>query len=122
MIKEIRSVADLELIAQKLPEEVKFSFPSLDDATNELWTTRFNNLIRECGCSSGQQFLLLATPVYIIAIILLIAFTSLPKQILIILFIAALIVTGAAGKIAGIIQRNKKIEKLISHFKQDALA
>ena len=113
---EIRTLDDLKHIAGKKPDNVTFMLPFLDDQKNSYWSNEFNNLLKDCGCSSGQQYMLYTTPFYIIIMVVLTSFTLFSKKALIIIFIAALIITGLTGKIAGIIQRNHKIQKLVKNF------
>lgn len=112
----IKTLDDLQQIATKVPDSVTFSLPFLDGEKNEAWTIKFNELLKECGCSSGQQYLLYATPVYIFAVVVLSSYTSISKKIIIGVFISLLIITGLAGKFIGIYQRNRKIKKLMDQF------
>jgi hypothetical protein len=112
----IKTLDDLQQIATKIPESVTFMLPFLDGEKNDEWSLKFNELLKECGCSSGQQYLLYATPVYIIAVVTLSSYTSISKKIIIGIFISLLVITGLAGKFIGIYQRNKKIKNLMDKF------
>ena len=112
----IKSKDDLQQMVTQKPDQVTLAFSALDAATNEIWTNRFNDLLKECGCTSGQQFLLYTTPVYIIMVVGLVAFTAIPHKILVLAFLAMLFVTGLTGKLVGLWQRKKKLEQLINRF------
>jgi hypothetical protein len=112
----IKTLDDLQQIATKIPESVTFMLPLLDGEKNDEWSLKFNELLKECGCSSGQQFLLYATPVYIIAVVILSSYSSISKKIIIGVFISLLIITGLVGKFIGISQRNRKVKKLMNQF------
>jgi multidrug efflux pump subunit AcrB len=114
---KINSIFDVRLAAKIRPKEVTFQMPNLSEEANVAWETRFNDLLSECGCASGQQFIMYASPVFIISLILLINYTDLSRQLILVLFFLAVIVAGAAGKITGLIQRNYKLKKLVDDFK-----
>lgn len=116
---EIKTPGDLKQIATKIPDSVTFMLPLLDDEKNAAWSTKFNDLLKECGCSSGQQYLLYATPIYIIGIVLLSSYTAVSKKLIIALFIASLIITGITGKLVGKAQRNRKLNKLVERFHEE---
>ncbi len=117
---EIKTLDELKSLPGIKVKNVTFNFPNLDEPSNEMWSKRFNDLLNECGCSSGQQYLLYATPVFIIATTAVIAFTPVPKKMVIVSFILALVITGVTGKIAGIIERNRKLKSLANEFYQEA--
>jgi hypothetical protein len=116
---EIQTIDDLKLISKKRPDKVTLRFSALDDAQNHDWSKQFNDLLDECGCSSGRQFITYAAPFYIILIVFLAAFTNLTKPVIIGIFVGAIVVTGIAGKIVGLRQRNQKIDALINQFLKD---
>lgn len=113
---EIKCAADLQQMVVQNPDRVTLAFSSLDAATNDIWSNRFNDVLKECGCSSGQQYLLYATPVYIVLVLGLVVFTAIPHKALIIGFLALLFITGLAGKLVGLWQRKRKLEQLIKRF------
>jgi len=113
---DIITLYDMQLIAKNVPESVTFKLPFLNHEKNEVWSAKFNELLKECGCSSGQQYLLYATPIYIIAVVSLSSYTSIPKKIIIGSFLSLLIITGLAGKAVGLYQRNRKMQKLMNQF------
>ncbi len=112
----IVSKADVHLAAKKRPIEVNFKMAELSDDANIAWETRFNDLLSECGCASGQQFIMYTSPVFIIGLVLMNNFSDLSRQWILGLFVTAVIFAGAAGKITGLIQRNYKLKKLVSDF------
>lgn len=114
----IVSKADVHLAAKKRPKEVAFRMSELSDDANNAWETRFNDLLSECGCASGQQFIMYASPVFIIALVVLINFSDLSRQWILGLFVMAVLIAGAAGKITGLIQRNYKLKTLVNDFMQ----
>lgn len=114
----IESKADVHLAAKMRPKEVTFRMAELSEDANVAWETRFNDLLSECGCASGQQFIMYASPVFIIGLILLINFSDLSRQWILGLFVMAVIIAGAAGKITGLIQRNYKLKALVNDFMQ----
>jgi hypothetical protein len=111
---EINSLSDIHLIAQQRPDKVTFKIPELDASKNEALEQKFNDLLNECGCSSGRQFIMYAAPAYIVAFVLLIVFSPLSKQVVFVLLVGAVIITGIVGKIAGLVQSRKKMARLIN--------
>jgi hypothetical protein len=115
---DILSIDDVHLAAKKRPKEVTFRMTDLSDEANIEWETRFNDLLSECGCASGQQFIMYASPVFIIGLILLINFSDLSRQWILGLFVMAVGFAGLAGKITGLVQRNYKLKNLVNDFMQ----
>lgn len=115
---DILSIDDVHLAAKKRPKEVSFRMTDLSDEANIEWETRFNDLLSECGCASGQQFIMYASPVFIIGLILLINFSDLSRQWILGLFVMAVGFAGLAGKITGLVQRNYKLKNLVNDFMQ----
>ncbi len=113
---DIVSIADVQMAAKKRPKEVVFRWAELSDEANSAWEARFNDLLSECGCASGQQFIMYASPVFIIGLILMINFSDMSRQWILGFFVVAIILSGAAGKITGLIQRNYKLKKLVNDF------
>lgn len=113
---EIKSKDDLQEMVTQKPDQVTLAFPALDAATNEMWSNRFNDVLKECGCTSGQQFLLYTTPAYIILVVVLVAFTTIPHKTLVLAFLAMLFLTGLTGKLVGLWQRKRRLEQLINWF------
>ncbi len=113
---DIVSISDLHLAAKKRPKEVAFRMAELSNEVNIAWETRFNDLLSECGCASGQQFIMYASPLFIVGLVLLINFSDLSRQWILGLFVMAVVFAGAAGKITGLIQRNYKLKKLVNDF------
>ncbi|ASB47782.1 hypothetical protein [Alkalitalea saponilacus] len=108
----ITSLEQVKDIREKKPKEVSFDIAGFDDDFNSEWTQRFNHLLAECGCSSGQQYIMYASPVFLLALIALASFSSLGKPLIVGLFLGAIVVTGATGKIAGLIEKNNKLKVL----------
>ncbi|WP_062128348.1 hypothetical protein [Geofilum rubicundum] len=115
---DIVSMADLHLAAKKRPKEVVFRMTELSDEANTAWETRFNDLLSECGCASGRQFIMYASPVFIIGLVLMVNYSDLNRQWILGLFVMAIIFAGLAGKITGLLQRNYKLNKLVNDFKR----
>jgi hypothetical protein len=113
---DIISIADLHLAAKKRPKEVSFRMTELSDEANIVWETRFNDLLSECGCASGRQYIMYASPVFIIGLVFMVNYSDLSRQWILGLFVIAILIAGLAGKITGLIQRNYKIKKLVNDF------
>ncbi|TCO05407.1 hypothetical protein [Natronoflexus pectinivorans] len=108
----VTSLEQVKDIRKKKPKEVSFEIVGYDNDFNSEWTQRFNHLLAECGCSSGQQYIMYASPLYLLAIIAMASFTSIGKPLIVGLFLGAIVVTGATGKIAGLIEKNNKLKAL----------
>lgn len=113
---EVTSAEDLPLVVEKRPDSVVFNIPELRDDVNRQWETRFNDLLNECGCASGRSFILYALPGLILAFIYLVNFTDLGRYWSLGLFAGGVAVAGLAGKITGLLQRNRRLRKLLLDF------
>ena len=116
MIMEVTSVEDLPLVVEKRPDSVVFKIPELRDDVNRQWETRFNDLLNECGCASGRSFIMYALPGLVLAFIYLVNFTDLGRYWSLGLFAGGVAVAGLAGKITGLLQRNRRLRKLLLDF------
>ena len=114
---EISSLEQLEEAAAKRHKSVIFNFPDLSEASNSDWEKRFNYLFDECGCASGQKFITYSLPFLIVGLIALSNLSEMDKTWILGIFILAVLIAGAAGKITGLIQRNYKLKRLIDEFK-----
>ena len=112
----INTVNELKTISRKRPKEVRLNLAYLDVSDNEAWTNRYNTLLNECGCSSGRQFITYTAPFYIILIVFLALFTPLSRPVIIGIFVVAVIITGIAGKVTGLKQRNRLLNELTDEF------
>ena len=113
---EVTSAEDLPLVVEKRPDSVVFNIPELRDDVNRQWETRFNDLLNECGCASGRSFILYALPGLVLAFIYLVNFTDLGRYWSLGLFAGGVAVAGVAGKITGLLQRNRRLRKLLLDF------
>lgn len=113
---EVTSAEDLSLVVEKRPDSVVFNIPELRDDVNRQWETRFNDLLNECGCASGRSFILYALPGLVLAFIYLVNFTDLGRYWSLGLFAGGVAVAGVAGKITGLLQRNRRLRKLLFDF------
>lgn len=113
---EVTSAEDLSLVVEKRPDSVVFNIPELRDDVNRQWETRFNDLLNECGCASGRSFILYALPGLVLAFIYLVNFTDLGRYWSLGLFAGGVAVAGVAGKITGLLQRNRRLRKLLLDF------
>lgn len=113
---EVTSAEDLPLVVEKRPDSVVFNIPELRDDVNRQWETRFNDLLNECGCASGRSFILYALPGLVLAFIYLVNFTDLGRYWSLGLFAGGVAVAGLAGKITGLLQRNRRLRKLLLDF------
>jgi len=113
---EIVSISDVYMIAKKRPKEVVFKIPELSNKENDAWETRFNDLLSECGCTSGQQFIRYSTPGLVIVLVILINYSDLSRQFILGIFVFSVILAGASGKIIGLLQRNYRIKKLVDEL------
>lgn len=113
---EVTSAEDLPLVVEKLPDSVVFNIPELRDDVNRQWETRFNDLLNECGCASGRSFIMYALPGLVLAFIYLVNFTDLGRYWSLGLFVGGVAVAGLAGKITGLLQRNRRLRKLLLDF------
>lgn len=113
---EVTSAEDLSLVVEKRPDSVVFNIPELRDDVNRQWETRFNDLLNECGCASGRSFILYALPGLVLAFIYLVNFTDLGRYWSLGLFVGGVAVAGLAGKITGLLQRNRRLRKLLLDF------
>jgi len=113
---EVTSAEDLPLVVEKRPDSVVFNIPELRDDVNRQWETRFNDLLNECGCASGRSFILYALPGLVLAFIYLVNFTDLGRYWSLGLFAGGVIVAGVVGKITGLLQRNRRLRKLLLDF------
>lgn len=113
---EVTSAEDLPLVVEKRPDSVVFNIPELRDDVNRQWETRFNDLLNECGCASGRSFIMYALPGLVLAFIYLVNFTDLGRYWSLGLFAGGVIVAGLAGKITGLLQRNRRLRKLLLDF------
>lgn len=113
---EVTSAEDLPLVVEKRPDSVVFNIPELRDDVNRQWETRFNDLLNECGCASGRSFIMYALPGLVLAFIYLVNFTDLGRYWSLGLFAGGVIVAGVVGKITGLLQRNRRLRKLLLDF------
>lgn len=113
---EVTSAEDLPLVVEKRPDSVVFNIPELRDDVNRQWETRFNDLLNECGCASGRSFILYALPGLVLAFIYLVNFTDLGRYWSLGFFVGGVAVAGLAGKITGLLQRNRRLRKLLLDF------
>lgn len=113
---EVTSAEDLPLVVEKRPDSVVFNIPELRDDVNRQWETRFNDLLNECGCASGRSFIMYALPGLVLAFIYLVNFTDLGRYWSLGLFAGGVAVAGLAGKITGLLQRNRRLRKLLLDF------
>ena len=113
---EVTSAEDLPLVVEKRPDSVVFNIPELRDDVNRQWETRFNDLLNECGCASGRSFIMYALPGLVLAFIYLANFTDLGRYWSLGLFAGGVAVAGLAGKITGLLQRNRRLRKLLLDF------
>lgn len=113
---EVTSAEDLPLVVEKRPDSVVFNIPELRDDVNRQWETRFNDLLSECGCASGRSFIMYALPGLVLAFIYLVNFTDLGRYWSLGLFAGGVAVAGVAGKITGLLQRNRRLRKLLLDF------
>ena len=113
---EVTSAEDLPLVVEKRPDSVVFNIPELRDDVNRQWETRFNDLLNECGCASGRSFIMYALPGLVLAFIYLVNFTDLGRYWSLGLFAGGVAVAGVAGKITGLLQRNRRLRKLLLDF------
>ena len=104
------------MVVEKRPDSVVFNIPELRDDVNRQWETRFNDLLNECGCASGRSFILYALPGLVLAFIYLVNFTDLGRYWSLGLFAGGVAVAGVAGKITGLLQRNRRLRKLLLDF------
>lgn len=113
---EVTSAEDLPLVVEKRPDSVVFNIPELRDDVNRQWETRFNDLLNECGCASGRSFIMYALPGLVLAFIYLVNFTDLGRYWSLGFFAGGVAVAGLAGKIVGLLQRNRRLRKLLLDF------
>lgn len=112
----IEDINDVDKISKKNTNNVIFDLSFLSTQENEEWSRKFNRLLSDCGCSTGQRYLFFLLPLIFIVFVLLLIFSSLSYIIIFFLFISVNIVTGILGKIVGIKKRNRKINELIVNF------
>lgn len=113
---EVTSAEDLPLVVEKRPDSVVFNIPELRDDVNRQWETRFNDLLNECGCASGRSFIMYALPGLVLAFIYLVNFTDLGRYWSLGLFAGGVALAGVVGKITGLLQRNRRLRKLLLDF------
>ncbi|MDG5798939.1 hypothetical protein QA597_01010 [Marinilabiliaceae bacterium ANBcel2] len=113
---DIKSTEDLKQVAKSHPKQVNFKFAHLKEVENNEWSRKFNLLLDECGCSSGRQYIMYASPLFLGALILLDSATEMSRYYIIAIIAIAAVIAGVAGKIAGLMQRNRKLTNLINEF------
>lgn len=104
------------MVVEKRPDSVVFNIPELRDDVNRQWETRFNDLLNECGCASGRSFIMYALPGLVLAFIYLVNFTDLGPYWSLGLFAGGVALAGVVGKITGLLQRNRRLRKLLLDF------
>jgi hypothetical protein len=108
--------SDINQILNKKVKQVNFKIPEYTEQQNKAWEEKFNHILNECGCSSGRQFILYSSPVYFIGLIALTSYSSLSKPLIIGLMVMAIVISGVAGKITGLLQKKQKLTALINEF------
>lgn len=119
---EIKTIDDISNISRKITKNVQFKLSFLSEKENEVWEKKFNAFLSECGCSTGQRFLLFLFPLIAVITVILFIFSSKSFITILSFFIVALVISGAIGKITGLRRRNRNIKELIvSFYKENEL-
>jgi len=113
---EIHNLDDINKVSKKNTNSVKFKLSTISEKENEEWENKFNELLSDCGCNTGQRYLLFLLPVVILTIVILLILSQISVVLAIFLFIGTTIVLGIMGRVLGIRKRNRKIKRLIVNF------